>query len=144
MIHEYEVLLENLVSLRKFRIKVLKEISIHMKDLSVTDLLIFRKVCAASGRLTMSELSDQTGFSNAIITSSVDSLEGKGLVYREKGEDRRSYYICTTDEGNDRYRQIKSDERNVLESIFSNMKEEDLERLFSIMSELREIIEKYS
>ena len=91
----------------------------------------------------MSNLSDLTGFSNAIITFSVDNLENRELVGRERGEDRRTYYIKATEKGNKKYREILSNQRRVIEAIFEHMSQDDQLKFSRNISELRELIQKY-
>lgn len=140
---DYGALIDIFAVLKKARLRIMKEISSKNENLGITDISVFSKVFRRDEGLTMSELSDATTFSNAIITSAVDHLERIGLVKRKRGEDRRTYHIVPTEEGIEKFRELKTHEDMALSSIFDGMPEEEKRRLYEIISELKEILDRY-
>ena len=51
------------------------------------------------GRMTLSALSAAVGVSSAAMTGHIDRLEGKSLVRRTRGIDRRAIYVDLTESG---------------------------------------------
>lgn len=143
MISEYGELLGSVAILRKLRMKIMNEISSQLGDLTATDLFVLTRICEGDPGLTMTDLSNLTGFSNAIITFSVDSLEEKSLVKRERGEDRRIYQVSATGRGIEKYEEILVDQGKVVDRIFSQMSKKDRERLVTLLSELKKLLSNY-
>jgi DNA-binding MarR family transcriptional regulator len=143
MKENYTLLLERLSSIRKLRGKILAEVNSKLGDISKTEYVLMHKICNGVERLKMSDLSDSTGYSNAIITLSVDGLESKGFVKRRRGEDRRSYFVTLTRKGEEKCREIRRLEKESIEAIFANMKAEDLSELQEILKRLDDLIVKY-
>ncbi|MCL4328143.1 MAG: MarR family transcriptional regulator [Candidatus Thermoplasmatota archaeon] len=143
MISEYGELLGSVAILRKLRMKIMNEISSQLGDLTATDLFVLTRICEGDPGLTMTDLSNLTGFSNAIITFSVDSMEEKSLVKRERGEDRRIYQVSATERGIEKYEEILVDQGKVVDRIFSQMSKKDRERLVTLLSELKKLLSNY-
>lgn len=144
MTDDYLDLLEKLSTMRKLRIKIMNEINSSLDGLDTKDFLVFNRICRAPQDPTMSYLSDSTGFSNATITLAVDNLEGRGLVTRARGEDRRSYIVQVTDQGRAKYREMEGLKKQRLEAFFENMSKEDLSELQKVLIKLSDLIEKYT
>ncbi|MCL5874225.1 MAG: hypothetical protein M1161_02665 [Candidatus Thermoplasmatota archaeon] len=140
---EYTLLLERLSSIKKLRAKILEEVNSKIGDISKTEYVLMHKICNGMERLNMSELSDSTGYSNAIITLSVDGLESKKFVKRKRGEDRRSYLVTLTKRGEEKCKDIRRLEKESIGAIFANMNEGDLAELQEILKRLDDLIVKY-
>lgn len=143
MKQNYTLLLERLSSLKKLRGRILEEMDSKLGDISKTEYVLMHKICNGMESLKMSELSDSTGYSNAIITLSVDGLESKGLVKRKRGEDRRSYLVGLTKRGEEKCKEIRRLEKESVGAIFANMSDQDLSELQEILKRLDDLIVKY-
>lgn len=66
-------------------------------------------VAAAPAPLMMSELARERGKTSASMTATIDQLEGKGLVMRVDGSDRRVIRVVATDRGREFVRQLATD-----------------------------------
>ena len=66
-------------------------------------------VAAAPEPLMMSELARERGKTSASMTATIDQLEGKGLVMRVDGSDRRVIRVVATDRGREFVRQLAVD-----------------------------------
>ena len=144
MKNEYAMILDQLTSLRKLRRKILEEINANLKDIKSSEFYVLNKICGSSGEQTMSDLSDSTGLSNALITASVDSLEDLKLVKRKRGPDRRSYVVNLTAKGMEKCREMEKLKNRSIESLFRNMTKEDLTELKETLKKLNELMDKYS
>jgi DNA-binding MarR family transcriptional regulator len=140
---EYESLIEKFMIVNKARVRIIKEIENYLEDINFTDYIILKKVYCENRDLSMTELSELIGFSNTLITFAVDNLEKKGYVYRQKGEDRRTYYIKITEKGKKSYKDLEKIVREEMNKIFEKIDEKDLERLTVLMSEVNNIMNKY-
>ncbi|MDA8055255.1 MAG: MarR family transcriptional regulator [Thermoplasmatales archaeon] len=143
MKNEYSYILERLTSLKKLRNKILEEINSELADISKTEYVLMHKICNRMESLNMSDLSESTGYSNAIITLTVDGLESKGYVKRTRGSDRRSYLVKLTDNGKKKCGEIKILEKKITEAVFENMSKEDLSSLMDILKKLDDLIARY-
>jgi DNA-binding MarR family transcriptional regulator len=144
MTDEYVVLLEKLTALRKLRMKILNEINAGLKDINSRDFVVLHRICKENGEPTMSDLSESTGLSNALITSAVDNLERNGFVHRERGTDRRSYSVKLTERGADKCHEMEAAKKRMIDTFFKNMSKEDLKELQDVLKRLSDLIEKYS
>ncbi len=144
MKNEYAVLLDQLTSIRKIRRKILNEVNANLADMNSRDFLVFYQICKVVKEPTMSYLSESTGLSNALITSSVDSLEGLNLVKRRRGPDRRSYVVRLTNKGVERCQEMEKVKNRSINKIFSSMTKDDLDELKGTLMRLNDLIEKYA
>ncbi|MEM0161370.1 MAG: hypothetical protein QW258_04325 [Thermoplasmata archaeon] len=142
--NEFDTLIEKFTLVNKLRIRIIKEIESYMGDINFTDYILLKKIIPAQRDLSMTEVSELTGFSNTLITFTVDNLEKKGYVFRQKGGDRRTYYIKVTDKGFATYKKLDNTVTEVLNKIFEKIEPEDLEKLKKLLSELNGIIDKYA
>ncbi len=142
--NEFDTLIEKFTLVNKLRIRIIKEIETYIEDINFTDYILLKKIIREKRELSMTEISELTGFSNTLITFTVDNLEKKGFVFRQKGGDRRTYYIKVTDKGFTTYKKLENTVAEVLNKIFERIEPEDLEKLKKLMSELNGIIEKYA
>ena len=140
----YTEFLDKLTALRKLRMKMINEINADLKDISSRDFIVLNRVCRAKDGLSMSSISESTGLSNALITSAVDNLEGRHLVRRTTGNDRRSYIIKATKAGEQRYRDIENMLESSFESFFGRMDRQDVKELESLLEKLNRLISKYA
>ncbi|MEM0134745.1 MAG: MarR family transcriptional regulator [Thermoplasmatales archaeon] len=144
MKNEYALILEQLNSLRKFRRKILDGINASLKDINFSEFYVLNKICREANEQTMSNLSDSTGLSNALITSSVDSLEKLKLVKRKRGPDRRSYVVKLTSKGEEKCKEMEKIKNRSIESIFRNMTNDDLSELRETLRKLNVLLDKYA
>jgi DNA-binding MarR family transcriptional regulator len=140
---EYESLIEKFMIVNKARVRIIKEIENYLEDINFTDYIILKKVYCENRDLSMTELSELIGFSNTLITFAVDNLEKKGYVYRQKGEDRRTYYIKITEKGKKSYKNLEKIVREEMNKIFEKIEVKDLEKLTMLMTEVNNITNKY-
>ncbi|MEM0124486.1 MAG: MarR family transcriptional regulator [Candidatus Micrarchaeaceae archaeon] len=143
MTDDYIDLLKNLASVRKLRSKVVNEINLRLQDLNSMEVLVISIIRKGPSGFTMSDLSEITGFSNATITSVVDSLEIRGLAKRTKGKDRRSYIVALTERGNEKAAQIEDLKKEIFKEFFRKMSKEDLLELRETLAKFSEIIDRY-
>lgn len=144
MTNEYVGLMEKLTALRKLRAMLIKEMNADLKDLNSRDYLVLYKICKEKNEPTMSNISDSTGLSNALITNSVDNLEKIGLVQRVRGNDRRSYIIEVTVKGLEKFKEMELIKRKSLASYFDRMSKDDLAKLDDALRKLSDLVEKYA
>lgn len=140
---DYDTIIEKFTIINKLRLRIIKEIESHMKNINFTDFVLLKKISRENRDLSMTELSELTGFSNTLITFTVDSLEKKGYVYRQKGEDRRTYYIKITDRGKRDYEELENTIASLVKKNFANIAPEDMQKLDYLISELNNILHKY-
>lgn len=141
---DYGKLLDKLTVMRKLRTKILNEIDSNLRDINSRDFIVLNRICSEKKEQTMGSLSSSTGLSNALITFSVDNLESKGLVVRQKGKDRRSYFIKVTKEGLERYNKMESIKKINIVSFFGRMNREDFDEFLGLLQKLSDLIEKYN
>ncbi|MEM1614283.1 MAG: winged helix DNA-binding protein [Thermoplasmatales archaeon] len=143
MTDDYIDLLKNLSSVRKLRAKVVNEINLRLQDLNSMEVLVISIIKKGNRGFTMSDLSEMTGFSNATITSVVDSLESRGLAKRTKGKDRRSYIVTLTERGKEKAVQIEDLKKEIFNEFFRKMSKEDLLELRETLAKFSQIIDRY-
>lgn len=144
MKNEYAMILDQLTALRKLRRKMLDEINANLKDMNSSEFYVLNKICEGSREQTMSDLSDSTGLSNALITATIDSLEGLKFVKRKRGPDRRSYIVELTANGKEKCLEMEKIKNRSIETLFRNMTKEDLSELKETLKKLNELMDKYS
>ncbi|GJM83028.1 MarR family transcriptional regulator [Paenibacillus timonensis] len=84
----------------------------------------------ATGTHTVSQLAEGLGITSAAITGITDRLVTEGFVNRERGEnDRRVVNISITDRGREIISQVTERQKEMLEGIFDQLQEEDLQHL---------------
>jgi hypothetical protein len=144
MKNEYALILDQLTSMRKLRKKILDDINANLKEMNSRDFIVLHNICKSIKEPTMSDLSESSGLSNALITSSIDSLEGLKLVKRKRGPDRRSYVLKLTADGIAKCKEMEKLKYSSINSIFSSMTGEDIATLKEILKKLNELMEKYT
>ncbi len=144
MKNEYALILDQLTSMRKLRKKILDDINASLKEINSRDFIVLHNICRGIKEPTMSDLSESSGLSNALITSSIDSLEGLKLVKRKRGPDRRSYVLKLTAGGIAKCKEMEKLKYSSINSIFSSMTGEDIATLKEILRKLNELMEKYT
>lgn len=84
----------------------------------------------ATGSHTVSQLAEALGITSAAITGITDRLVTEAFVNRERGEnDRRVVNISITDRGREIISQVTERQKEMLEGIFDQLHEEDLQHL---------------
>ncbi len=144
MKNEYALILDQLTSMRKLRKKILDDINANLKEMNSRDFIVLHNICKSIKEPTMSDLSESSGLSNALITSSIDSLEGLKLVKRKRGPDRRSYVLKLTADGIAKCKEMEKLKYSSINYIFSSMTGEDIATLKEILKKLNELMEKYT
>jgi MarR family transcriptional regulator, organic hydroperoxide resistance regulator len=99
----------------------------------------------ATGTHTVSQLAEALGITSAAITGITDRLVTEGFVNRERGEnDRRVVNISITDQGREIISQVTERQKEMLEGIFDQLHEEDLQHLRRIFGVVLANIENKS
>ncbi len=110
-------------------------------ELSISEVSILLKISEEPG-LSLSRLSELTGFSNSLITFAIDALEEKGLVMRIKGRDRRIFYVELTDQGREKCASIRKEMSERFMKVFSKVQGEDLSILDQTLDKMIKIMQK--
>ena len=98
-----------------------------------------------SGTHTVSQIAESLGITSAAITGITDRLVTEGYVNRERGEnDRRVVNISITDRGREIMNQITERQKEMLEGIFDQLHEEDLQHLRRVLGVVLANIENKS
>lgn len=88
--------------------------------------------------VTMSALSRMLLVSNGNATAVVDRLETDGLVRRIPSEnDRRTIHVALTEAGRKRFEQLAAEHEREVNALYSNLSEEDIDTLTSILKRMR-------
>ena len=133
-----------LTSLRKLRTRMINEMNADLRDISSRDFMVLDKVCRSPGGLSMSDISESTGLSNALITGAVDNLEKIGLVRRTTGTDRRSYIIRSTKNGESRHKDAERKLETSIESFLGGMERQDMDDFLDLLEKLDNLLKKYT
>jgi len=137
-----EELLEQYLSLKKSFTKLHKlAISVADYDLNNAEILMIMKL-EPDRELTLSKLSEVTGFSNTMVTFTVDSLEEKGLIRRIRGNDRRIYYAKLTEKGKEKYLELREKMRNKISDAFDKLKPEEKEQFSRCVETISALLDK--
>ncbi len=144
MKNEFASILDQLTSIRKLRRRILNEINANLQDMNSRDFNVLHKICKSVKEPTMSEISESSGLSNALITSSIDSLEKKNLVKRKRGPDRRSYVVMLTNTGIEKCGEMEKLKNSSLDSLFNSISKEDLADMKVTLRKLNDLLEKYT
>ncbi len=135
-------LLEQYLSLKKSLTKLYRlAISGADYDLNHSEILMIMKL-EPDRELTLSKLSEITGFSNTMVTFTVDSLEEKGLVKRIRGNDRRIYYAKLTEKGKEKYVELKERMRNRINEAFDRLSPEEKEQFSRCVNSISSLLDK--
>ena len=134
-------ILEKLIKMKKIIVKINKMLDPKIENLNYTDIFVFMKITNEEG-ITMTKLSEITGFSSTLITFTVDELERHNLVERKKGGDRRSTKVVLSDKG----KMIKNEIRTItiekFKNIMKNLTENEKEELIELFDKIFKILEK--
>ena len=96
--------------------------------------LLFR-IALSVGMMTPGQLALDMGVSKTIISRLIESLEKKGLIVKERIQtDRRSYGVSVTEAG--------KEEVDRMYTLREQMETEDFEKLFSLIEEANNILNK--
>ncbi len=138
---EVNNLIEKYFKVKKIMAIIHRSAALEDNDMTLTDAVVFLKI-NSENEMTLGKLSELTGFSNTLITFTVDSLESKGLVTRSRGKDRRTILVTVTDKGKEKYNTMKDSFNKNFSKLFSRLSEEELERLMKDFDDIIEIMEK--
>lgn len=90
-----------------------------------------------------SDIADELHISRSAVTQVVDALERQDYVSREDSrQDRRVSYLCLSDKGFKKVRQLESKRHKMLESVAESLSDEELEALAGIHAKMLKILEK--
>ncbi|MGZ7443496.1 MarR family winged helix-turn-helix transcriptional regulator [Paenibacillus sp. TH7-28] len=96
-----------------------------------------------SGTQKVSQLAECLGITPAAITGITDKLLTEGYVKRERAEiDRRVVNISITELGKDIIRQVNENQKEMIDGIFNQLREEDLQHLRRIFALLLASLEQ--
>ncbi|HEU12885.1 MAG: MarR family winged helix-turn-helix transcriptional regulator [Thermoplasmata archaeon] len=111
------------------------------RDLGLTEMYILLKIQDEKS-ITLTKLSEITGYSNSLITFAIDDLEGRGLVKRVKGRDRRAFYVELTEDGRIKCNELKKLMNERIMQIFSSLEESEIIELVESMEKILGILKK--
>ncbi len=136
-------LIEKIAEIRKLTSTIYKRVEIESGNISFSSIIVLLKIFKEKKDVTMSTISELTGFSNALITFSIDELEKKGIVERIRGLDRRNVFVRITPKGIDFANELSEKIQETFSKIFGNMSEEDYRDLLNSLEKSISIIKKY-
>ncbi|WP_246443663.1 MarR family winged helix-turn-helix transcriptional regulator [Undibacterium amnicola] len=87
--------------------------------------------------MTCKELGEKTLITKGTLTGVLDRLESKGLIQRERGEDRRQLFIKLTPEGELQFAQSFPEIVNQGRAMFSDYHQDDFEALETQLLKLK-------
>ncbi|MCL4412130.1 MAG: MarR family transcriptional regulator [Candidatus Thermoplasmatota archaeon] len=137
---------ENEIIDRFFRLKkmislIYRSIPTLEYDISLSDVVVFLRI-EKEEEMTLGKLSELTGFSNTLITFTIDSLEKKGLVTRSRGKDRRIVLVTLTERGKDISALLRREIVQKFNALFSKLSQEEMENMISSLDEMLRILPK--
>lgn len=137
---------ENEIIDRFFRLKkmislIYRSIPTLEYDISLSDVVVFLRI-EKEEEMTLGKLSELTGFSNTLITFTIDSLEKKGLVTRSRGKDRRIVLVTLTERGKDISALLRREIVQKFNALFSKLSQEEMESMISSLDEMLRILPK--
>lgn len=134
-------ILDRLIKMKKLIIKINRMLDPEIENLNYTDIFVFMKIADKEG-ITMTKLSEITGFSSTLITFTVDELERHKLVERKKGKDRRSIMVVLSEKGKIIKNEIKSITQEKFKNIMKNIDENDQLELIELLDRIFKILER--
>lgn len=134
-------ILDRLIKMKKLIIKINRMLDPEIEGLNYTDIFVFMKIADKEG-ITMTKLSEITGFSSTLITFTVDELERHKLVERKKGKDKRSITVVLTEKGKIIKNEIKNITREKFKNIMKNIDENDKLELIELLDRIFKILER--
>ncbi|MGC8546412.1 MAG: MarR family winged helix-turn-helix transcriptional regulator [Thermoplasmata archaeon] len=138
---EVNNLIEKYFKVKKIMAMIHRSVALEDSDMTLTDAVVFLKI-NTENEMTLGKLSELTGFSNTLITFTVDSLESKGLVSRTRGKDRRTILVTVTEKGREKYSTMKDSFNRNFSKLFSKLSDDEIERLMSDFDDIISIMEK--
>ncbi|MHB8986607.1 MAG: MarR family winged helix-turn-helix transcriptional regulator [Eubacteriales bacterium] len=113
-----------------------------VKGVTGSQFFVLKKI-GDRGKLTVSEVAEDTGVSLSAITVLVDRLFKAGLVNRTRDDrDRRLVWLELTDEGEEILQMCRESRNRIIGRYFSQLPEGDIEKLIEIYERLMVIIQK--
>lgn len=96
-----------------------------------------------SGTQKVSQLAECLGITPAAITGITDKLLTEGYVKRERAEhDRRVVNITITEPGKEIMRKVNENQKEMIDGMFNQLQEEDLQHLRRIFGQLLASLEQ--
>lgn len=113
-----------------------------VKGVTGSQFFVLKKI-GGKGKMTVSEVAEETGVSLSAITVLVDRLFKAGLVNRTRDDrDRRLVWLELTDEGEEILQECRESRNKIIGKYFSRLPEGDIEKLIEIYERLMIIIQK--
>ena len=106
----------------------------ELYGLTLTEVHVLLKV-PTEQEMKPSRLSELTNFSNTLITFSLDSLEQKGLIERNKGQDRRTVIVSLTPDGAEKRERLQQAMNRNIDEKFSRLTQEEMTKLRRALDE---------
>lgn len=96
--------------------------------------------CEKNRKITTSGLAEEMQVKSSAISRTLKNLEEKGLIERTVNKaDRRNTYVELTERGNVVLKECKNTVDELMEAVFTRMKQEDVEELIKYLEELYQI-----
>lgn len=131
---------EKIFKIKKEINRIYKLLDPGINNMNYTNTIILMKI--PDSGITMTKLSELTGFSTTLITFTVNDLEKQGLVERKKGSDRRNNIVVLSDKG----KGIKEDIIKIVslkkEELIKKLDDQEKLELNSLLDRISEILEK--
>jgi len=138
---EVNELIDKYFKVKKTMALIHKYAAMDDREMSLTDAVVFLKINSEK-EMTLGKLSELTGFSNTLITFTVDSLESKGLVTRTRGKDRRTILVSITDKGKEKYNTMRDSFNKNFNKLFEKLSEQEINRLSEDFDDIIRIMNK--
>ncbi len=138
---EVNELIDKYFKVKKMMALIHKYAAMDDREMSLTDAVVFLKINSEK-EMTLGKLSELTGFSNTLITFTVDSLESKGLVTRTRGKDRRTILVSITDKGKEKYNTMRDSFNKNFSKLFEKLSEQEINRLSEDFDDIIKIMNK--
>lgn len=121
-----------------------KSIRAHLKSTCNSTLPRFDVLAAldrASGKVTMTQLSQRLLVSNGNVTGVVSRLVEDGLVVRETDpNDRRTQFALMTKLGQKSFKEMAAEHEVLVDEMFSDISDEDMGQLLDLITRLNQTV----
>lgn len=115
----------------------------EFKDISVTDMHIIENIGIGEPR-TMSEIAKALGVTMGTLSIGINGLVKKGYVERNRSEkDRRIVYASLTKKGLAAFRHHMNFHKDMIDSVMSNLTEEEAALLTKTFIQLEDFFGQY-
>lgn len=127
LLHEFEDVFKQVFRKMKFELNKQLEQKISSSQAYILEIL------EAKGAQKISELADAMSITMSAVTGLSDKLIASGFAMRERmQEDRRIVMLSITPQGQEILHSVRQQRRQIVESFFQGLSEEDLQHLIRI------------